>query len=137
MKEWSKSWKTSRNPGKKRKYQHNAPSHLRRKFVSAHLSKELIKKYSRRSIPLRKGDTVKIMVGDQKGKTGKITNLNLKRYKAYVDGITNLRKDGTQNPRVLEPSNLMVTSLNLEDRKRVEILKRTQTGEKTNDQKTS
>lgn len=137
MKKWSKSWKTSKNPGKKRKYQYHAPSHLRRKFLSAHLSKELIKKYSRRSIPLRKGDTVKVMKGDQKGKTGKVTRLNLQKYKVYIEGITNLRKDGTQNPRALESSNLLVTSLNLEDRKRAAILKRTRSEEKINDQKTS
>jgi|TARA_Y100000310_G_C20631224_1_gene788758 large subunit ribosomal protein L24 len=135
MKDWSKSWKSSARSGKKRKFQFKAPKHIRRKFVSAHLSKELIQKYSRRSVPLRKGDIVKIMNGDLKGKIGKVTSVNTTKYKIYVEGISNSRKDGNQSPRALEPSNLMVTTLNLEDQKRSAIFKRKQ--EKTNEQKTS
>ena len=61
-------WKSSKQPRKQRKYAANAPLHLRKKFVSANLSKDLRKKQGKRNIPLRKGDIVKIMRGKFKGK---------------------------------------------------------------------
>jgi len=137
---WTSSWNSSIEPGKQRKYKRNAPAHIRRIIMSAHLSKELKTKYSRRSFPLRKGDTVTIMKGDLKGKSGKVTEFNTTRYKVYVEGIVNMRKDGNTSPRALEPSNLMITSLELTDPKRSQIMDRKkikQTMEKTDEQKTS
>ena len=55
---FSKKWKSSKQPRKQRKYRAEAPLHVKHKLVSANLSKELRKKYGRRSFPLRKGDTV-------------------------------------------------------------------------------
>ena len=59
---FSTAWKASKQPRKQRKYLANAPLHLKKKFVSANLSKELRKKHEKRSLPLRKGDTVKAIV---------------------------------------------------------------------------
>jgi large subunit ribosomal protein L24 len=58
-KKWSKTWKSSKQPRKQRKYRHNAPLHIKHKFLSASLSKDLKKKYNIRNISLRKGDRVK------------------------------------------------------------------------------
>ncbi len=60
-KKFSDKWKASKLPRKQRKYLANAPLHIKRKFLSANLSKELRKKHGKRSIPIRKGDTVRIM----------------------------------------------------------------------------
>jgi len=92
--------------------------------MAAHLSKDLRKKHSIRSIPLRKGDTVKIMRGQFKKKTGKVESILLKQYKAYVAGAERTKKDGSKSFYPLDPSNLLITELNLEDKKRSEILKR-------------
>ena len=46
---FSKSWKSSKQPRKQRKYSANAPLHLKRKLLSVNLSKELRKKYGKRS----------------------------------------------------------------------------------------
>ena len=43
-------------PKKSRKRHFNAPSHLRRKIMSAHLSKDLRTQYKIRSMPIRKND---------------------------------------------------------------------------------
>ncbi|MCD6275005.1 MAG: 50S ribosomal protein L24, partial [Candidatus Aenigmarchaeota archaeon] len=48
---FSKSWVKSKQPRKQRKYRHNAPKHIRQKFMHANLSKELREKYNRRSLP--------------------------------------------------------------------------------------
>ena len=36
---------------------------------------------------LKTGDTVKIIAGDDKGKTGKIVKMDIKNHKALVEGI--------------------------------------------------
>jgi len=125
MKRFSKSWKASKKPKKQRKYVANAPLHIKRKFLAAHLSKELIKKYNRRSIPLRKGDTVKILRGNFKKQIGKIEKVNLKRTKVFIENIQQIKRDGTKAYYPLHPSNLLITSLNLDDKKRKQILERT------------
>jgi len=66
MKEWSKFWKSSTQKRKQRKYQFKAPLHIKHRFMNAALDTELKKEYGIRSLPVRKGDTVKVMVGDSK-----------------------------------------------------------------------
>ena len=55
----------SKKARKQRKAFYNAPLHIRRKNVSSHLSKELSKEYGLRSLQVRKGDTIRIMRGDE------------------------------------------------------------------------
>lgn len=130
MKRWSKSWKSSKKPRKQRKYAYNLPLHIRRNLLSAHLSKELKKKYNRRSLAVRTGDKVKILRGQFKKKTGKVTETDLKKIKVYIEGIENIKKDGSKAPYPIHPSNITITELNLDDKERRKILERTQKGEK-------
>lgn len=117
--EWfSTSWKASKQPRKQRKYRYNAPLHVRHKFMGAHLSPELRKKYGKRSIPLRKGDTVKVLRGKFKGRTGKINRVDLKNTRVYIQGIDIEKKDGSKTSYPIHPSNLLVTSLELDDKER-------------------
>ncbi len=116
---FSKSWKASKQPRKQRKYLANAPLHIRKKFVSANLSKELRKKYDKRNLSLRKGDNVKIMRGKFSGKKGKITRVLLKLSKVIIEGIQIKKIDGSKVDVKIEPSNLQIIELNLEDKKRL------------------
>ncbi len=116
---WSKSWKSSKDRSKQRKYRINAPLHVRRKFISAHLSKELCEKYKMRSLPLRKGDTVEIMRGEYKGKSGKVSRVNLKKSVVFIEGIKRKNIKGDEVFVSLSPSNLMIKELNLDDMKRL------------------
>lgn len=64
----------SKQPRKQRKARFNAALHLRHKFMSAPLSRELREKYNRRSFPVRKDDTVRIlrgMIRVQRAKSGR------------------------------------------------------------------
>lgn len=126
MKKFSKSWKSSKKPGKQRKYLYSAPLHIRKNFLSANLSKELRKKYSTRSLPLRKGDKVKVMRGQFKKHTGSIVDVDRKNIKVYIDGCQVVKKDGTKVNVPIHPSNLQVIELNLDDKKRRKILERRQ-----------
>ena len=118
MKKFSKYWKSSSNVSKQRQYNRNAPLHLRNKFVSSRLSKELSKKYEMRNAPLRKGDKVKIMRGQFKNKTGKVGKISLVNMKIFVEGIDQMKIEGGKSPYPLHPSNLMITEINTEDKRR-------------------
>ncbi len=130
MKFWSRKWISSKQPRKQRKYRYNAPLHVKHKFLCAHLSKELIKKYNRRSFPVRKGDEVEIMRGEFKKKKGKISRVGLKKTKIYIDGITRKKVDGSEVMVPVHPSNLRIINLELNDEKRLKALKRSMKEEK-------
>ena len=93
-------------------------------MIVGHLSKELREKYNIRSFPLRKGDEVEIMRGKFKGKKGKISGIDTKEYKVYIDGIMVKRTDKTERQAPIHPSKLKFISLDLSDKKRLESLKR-------------
>ena len=121
---FSKNWKASKQPRKQRKYLAKAPLSTRKKLISSNFSKELRSKYGKRNFPLRKGDTVKIMVGKLKGRTGKITEISLKKLKVVIEGIQIKKQDGSKANIKMQPSNLQIIELNLEDRKRKQALER-------------
>ncbi|MBD3263079.1 50S ribosomal protein L24 [Candidatus Woesearchaeota archaeon] len=123
-KKFSKKWKSSKQPRKQRKYRANAPLHVRRKIMSAHLSKDLGKKYKKRSFPVRKGDKVKVLRGKHKGTIGKIEEIDRKRYKVFVQGAEKKKKEGQKIRHPLSPSNLLILSLDTSDKKRVKALER-------------
>ena len=119
---FSTAWKSSSQPRKQRKYRANASLHTKRKFVSVNLNKELRKKYSMRNIPVRKNDVVKIMVGKYKKKQGKVLSVLLKLSKIEVEGIQVKKQDGSKVNVKMQPSNLQIMELNLDDKKRLAIL---------------
>ena len=114
----------SRQPRKQRRAYYNAPLHLRQKLVTAPLSRELREKYGVRNLPVRKGDKVRIMRGDFKGHEGEVVEVDLKRYRIYVDGVTIKKADGTPVFRPIHPSNVMIVSLKLDDEWRKKLIER-------------
>jgi large subunit ribosomal protein L24 len=108
---------------KQRKALYNLPWHQRRKRLSVHLDNKLIEKYHIRAIPVRKGDTVKVMRGKH-GQTGvvgleaKVAKVNVKGMKIVVEGATISKADGKQKEREIDPSNVLLTKLDLSDPKR-------------------
>src|SRR3989344_5786249 len=109
---FSRKWKSSKQPRKQKKYIHNAPLHLRHKLMSSHLVEELIKKYKKRNIPVKKGDKVIIMRGQFKGVLGNVNKVNLKKLKIYVDGAEVIKKDGSKSFYPIHPSNVKIKELN-------------------------
>ena len=118
-KKFSKAWVSSKQPRKQRKYRYNAPLHVRSRMVVAHLSSELRKRVGKRSLAVRKSDTVKVMTGSFKGKSGKVNSINLKSYCVYIDGIETIRRDGTKAFVPVNASNLLITEMTAEDKKRL------------------
>jgi large subunit ribosomal protein L24 len=115
--EWVKSWNASKQPRKQRKYRYNAPLHQLNKFLHVHLSKELRKKYGRRNLSIRTGDKVRIFVGTAKGKEGKVSSVDTKRCRIFIEGLERIKADGSKVFLPFEPSNLMITNLGKEDKR--------------------
>ncbi len=112
----------STQPRKERKTLYNLPVHKRRAQISAHLDETLLLKYNTRSAVVRKGDTVRIMRGEYKGTSGKVIGVNTRTRKVTVDGVTVTKAKATQVARPLDPSNLVITKLDLTDPLRREKL---------------
>lgn len=127
---FSTSWIKSVQVRKQRKYKANAPLHLKSKFLNCHLSSELKKKHNKRSVRVRVGDKVKVLRGSYKGEEQKVERVNTNKLKVYLEKITKSKIDGSKASIGFSPSNLMIISLNLDDKKRAQKLKgKTQTGE--------
>ena len=120
--DFTASWNKSIQVRKQRKYRYNAPLHHRQKMVHVHLSPELRKKYGIRNTQVKKGDKIKVLKGQFKKKEGKVERVILKRERVFVAGIELIKKEGTKVPVALTPSNLMITELNLDDRRRKQKL---------------
>lgn len=101
-----------------------APHHMRGKMLSAHLSDELRAKYGARSLPIRKGDTVKIMRGEYAGVEGKVTIVYREMGRVAVEGVTREKIRGGTAPVKIHASKVMITALNLDDKWRQKILER-------------
>lgn len=110
-------------PRKQHKMLYKAPLHIRYKHFSAALSESLKTTHKINSMPVRTGDTVRIMRGDQKGSEGKVTKVDRKKYRILVDGITRQKVDGSSIQIPLHPSKVMITNLNLDDKWRRDGLK--------------
>ncbi|MEM2838889.1 MAG: 50S ribosomal protein L24 [Thermoplasmata archaeon] len=123
---------TSKMPRKQRKMQANAPLHARHRMVSCHLERQLMNEYNTRSVPVRKGDTVKIIRGSEgiKGVEAKVSNVDLRSKKLTLDGITIAKADGTQKARPVDPSNCIITKLDLSDPVRKAKLEKLKEGAK-------
>ena len=116
--------KSVKNPGKQRKALFNAPAHIRHKLMAAPLSSELAASKGAKTLPVRKGDTVRILRGDNKGFEGKISRIDLKAYRIYLEGLTREKVDGTNIFLAVHPSKVQIRTLSLDDKWRKKILER-------------
>jgi len=114
----------TKKPSKQRKLLYNAPYHIRGKIMAAPLSEELRKEYGCRSLPIRSGDTVRILRGDYKDYEGRVTRVDRKKYRVYVDGVTKEKADGTTVPVPIHHSKVEIIKLNMDDKWRKRILER-------------
>lgn len=89
---------------------------MRSKQLCSHLSKELRQKYHRNSIRVTEGDTVRVMRGEFKGVTGKITKVSTEKNGAAVEGIKKEKLKGGNLDVFIHTSNLLVTDINTEDK---------------------
>ncbi|KAI7866826.1 translation protein SH3-like domain-containing protein [Spinellus fusiger] len=120
----------SSDRSKSRKAHFSAPSSIRRKIMSAPLSKELKEKHSARSIPVRKDDEVLVVRGTYKGREGKIVQVYRKKWVIHIDRVTREKVNGATTPIGIHPSKVVVTKVKI-DKSRQAILDRKNSVKKT------
>lgn len=113
----------SSKPSKQRAALYNIHANRRRRILSASLSTELKINQGRNSYPVRKGDTVKILRGDFAGIEGKITKIDTKRQRLFVEGVSREKVAGTSENVSIHSSKVTITKLNLDDKWRADTIR--------------
>ncbi len=115
--QWKRSLKSSRKPRSQRLYRIKAPMHITGHNLNAHLSKELREKLKTRSLRVRKGDTVKIISGQFKGKSGTVERVIPGNAKIFIGGVELVKKNGGKIQYPIIPSKVVITEIK-EDKRR-------------------
>ena len=108
---------------KSRKAYFTAPSGVRRKLMSAPLSKDLRKKYNVRSLPIRRDDEVMIARGHYHDREGKVTQVYRKKWVIHVERVTRDKANGQTVNIGIHPSKVVITKIKL-DKDRKALLER-------------
>ena len=89
---------------------------------------------------IKKGDTVYVLAGDDKGKTGRVLSVDAKKYRAIVEGINMVSKStkpNAQHPQggiIKMEAPIHLSNLNLVDPKSGRDAKPTRVGFKKDEQ---
>merc|ERR1712117_227105 len=104
---------------KQRKRHFTAPSHIRRKLMTAPLSKDLRSKYGIKNIPIRKDDEVQVVRGHYKGQqVGKVVQYYRKKFCIYIERIQREKANGASVYVGIHPSKVSIVKLKMDkDRK--------------------
>ena len=112
----------SSKPSKQRKRMFQSPIHKKRRMLAAGLSDDLRQKYGVRGIPVREGDSVRIMRGDFGGLVGKVERVEYETGRIYVEGMTREKAAGVASKLPVHASKVQITNLNLSDKWRSGLL---------------
>ena len=91
----------------------------RSKQMGANLSKDLQKKYGKKSARIIEGDSVTILRGEFKGVDGKILKISTQKSSVAIDGVKKEKTKGDKFDVYIHTSNLVITSLNSSDKWRM------------------
>ncbi len=121
-------------PSKSRNQLIYRASHVvRSKQISSPLSKELQKKYTKKSVRVIEGDSIKIIRGEFKGVDGKIANISVKKSSLAIEGVKKEKTKGDKFDVYVHSSNVVVTSLNSDDKWRISKLEGKKPSSKKNE----
>ena len=91
----------------------------RSKQMGSALSKDLQKKYGKKSARAIEGDSVKIVRGEFKGVDGKISKISTQKTSVAIEGVKKEKTKGDKFDVYIHTSNLVITSLNTSDKWRM------------------
>jgi len=98
---------------------YQATFQTRSKQLGSALSKDLQKKYGKKSTRIIEGDSITILRGEFKGVTGKITKISTEKTSVTIDGVKKEKTKGDKFDVYIHTSNLVVTALNTSDKWRI------------------
>ena len=94
------------------------------KQICAPISKDLRKKYSRRSARIILDDTVKVIRGEYKGITGKVSKISTDSNSIAIEGNKKEKLKGDKVDVYIHTTNVIITALNTDDKWRLKILEK-------------
>ena len=89
------------------------------KQLGSALSKDLHKKYGKKSVRVIEGDSVTILRGEFKGVDGKVAEVSTAKSSVAIEGVKKEKTKGDKFDVFIHTSNLLVTSLNTDDKWRM------------------
>jgi large subunit ribosomal protein L24 len=98
---------------------YQATFQIRSKQLGSSLSKDLQKKYGKKSTRAIVGDTITILRGEFKGVSGKITKISTEKTSVTIEGVKKEKTKGDKFDVYIHTSNLVVTALNSSDKWRI------------------
>lgn len=106
---------------KQRKRLRSLDSTASRKTMVVRLSPDLIRQHGVKRTALRRGDSVTVVKGDReiRGVEGRISHVDTRSRKVTIDGITIPKADGKQAARPISFSNVMITVLSQDPKRRL------------------
>ena len=105
---------TSHKPKKQRKSRYTASWQLRHKYLTARLAPELVDKHGISRLPVRKGDTVYVTRGAFRDSEGDVQAVDMKKGRIHIENISIEKADGSVIPLPINPSNVMITKLEID-----------------------
>ena len=101
---------------------YQATFQTRSKQLGSALSKDLQKKYGKKSTRAIEGDSITILRGEFKGVSGKITKISKEKTSVTVEGVKKEKTKGDKFDVYIHTSNVVVTALNTSDKWRISKL---------------
>jgi large subunit ribosomal protein L24 len=111
------------SPRRQRKALYTAPTFQRRRRMTVPLSRDLRRRFAARSLPVRKGDTVRVLSGSFEGREERVAKVNRRSYSVILDNVTLKTGEDKLKPLPIRTSHLVLTRLNLSDAWRRRVLK--------------
>lgn len=96
----------------------HASKHQLDKMLGAMLADELREQYKKNTVRVIKGDSVMVVRGEYKGRGGKVEDVDTERGTLHIEGMQREKIRGGQVKVPIHSSNVKITGLNLEDKRR-------------------
>ena len=103
---------------------YRAMNQVASKQISAPISKDLRKKYTRRSARVMVEDTIKVIRGEYKGLTGKVSKISTDSNSIAIEGNKKEKLKGDKIDVYIHTTNVIITALNTDDKWRLKILEK-------------
>jgi ribosomal protein uL24 len=103
------------SPRRQRKAHFTARPFRRRLQMAVPLSRELRRRFHRRSVPVRKGDTVRVLSGSYEGREERVARVVRRDFALVLDNVTLKSGEEKLKPLPLKTNHLVITRLNLAD----------------------
>jgi ribosomal protein uL24 len=102
-------------PRRQRRALYEADAFERRLRMTVPLSRQLRTRFKTRSVPVRKGDTVRVISGSFVGREERVAKIDRRSYSVTLDNVTVKTAGEKLKALPMRPSHLVITRLNLAD----------------------